>query len=117
MTRIQLIGFSLCSLLVSCDTTRSPSADDLSDFRSKRIRRGRHDMAMSGADPAAGPDLATGSAADLGVSGDLSVAAGGGGGGAFGSVAFPWPVFDGTIPDTPVSSTGKTWYVDAKNGN
>jgi hypothetical protein len=34
-----------------------------------------------------------------------------------GGVTFPWAVFDGTIPDVPTSTTGNTWYVDAKNGS
>src|SRR4051794_15343676 len=42
-----------------------------------------------------------------------------GGGGTFppGGVTFPWPVFDGTVPDTPESSTGKTWYCDPVHGD
>jgi hypothetical protein len=35
----------------------------------------------------------------------------------FGGVTFPWPVFDGMVPDVPTSTTGKTVYVDAVNGN
>jgi hypothetical protein len=34
-----------------------------------------------------------------------------------GGITFPWPVFDGTVPDVPPSTMGKTWYADAKNGN
>ncbi len=44
----------------------------------------------------------------------------GGGTGQFppGGVTFPWPVFDGTIPDVPeATAPAHTWYVDAKAGN
>ena len=35
-----------------------------------------------------------------------------------GGTTFPWPVFDGTIPDVPAATGGAaTWYADAKNGN
>ncbi|MBS0514191.1 MAG: Ig-like domain repeat protein [Proteobacteria bacterium] len=35
-----------------------------------------------------------------------------------GNTTFPWPVFDGSVPDTPVASAGhNTWYVDANAGN
>jgi Right handed beta helix region len=75
----------------------------------------------------------TGSAG--GASGGGAIGAGGttvSGGGGFGGsgvvgapsvfppggVTFPWPVFDGTIPDTPAASSGSnTWYCDAVNGN
>lgn len=43
----------------------------------------------------------------------------GGGTGEFpqGGITFPWPVFDGTIPDVPEATGGaQTWYADAKNG-
>ncbi|HVR02769.1 MAG TPA: right-handed parallel beta-helix repeat-containing protein [Polyangia bacterium] len=44
------------------------------------------------------------------------------GGGAFppgaGGVTFPWPVFDGTVPDVPeAAAPSKTWYVDAVHGD
>ncbi len=44
----------------------------------------------------------------------------GGGSGQFppGGVTFPWPVFDGTVPDVPeATGGGSTWYADAQNGN
>ena len=39
------------------------------------------------------------------------------GGLPFNGVQFPWPVFDGTIPDVPPSTSGKTYYCDPVNGN
>jgi hypothetical protein len=44
----------------------------------------------------------------------------GGGSGQFppGGITFPWPVFDGTIPDVPEATGGaQTFYADAKNGS
>ena len=43
----------------------------------------------------------------------------GGGGGPilWNGVKFPWPVFDGTIPDVPPSASGSTYYADPVNGN
>jgi hypothetical protein len=35
----------------------------------------------------------------------------------WGGVQFPWPVFDGSVPDVPLSATGATWYADTTNGN
>jgi hypothetical protein len=33
-------------------------------------------------------------------------------------VRFPWPVFDGSVPDVPpAAAPGRTWYADAVNGN
>ena len=35
-----------------------------------------------------------------------------------GGTTFPWPVFDGTIPDVPeATGGGATWYADAQNGS
>src|SRR5438270_250256 len=34
----------------------------------------------------------------------------------FGGVMFPWQVWDGTVPDVPLSASGKTWYCDPING-
>ncbi len=35
-----------------------------------------------------------------------------------GGTQFPWPVFDGTVPDTPEATNGgKTYYVDANKGS
>ncbi len=35
-----------------------------------------------------------------------------------GSTTFPWPVFDGSVPDTPAASAGHTtYYVDANAGS
>jgi len=43
----------------------------------------------------------------------------GGGSGMFppGGTTFPWPVFDGTVPDVPPSTTGRTLYCDPANGS
>jgi hypothetical protein len=44
----------------------------------------------------------------------------GGGTGQFppGGITFPWPVFDGTVPDVPeATGGGATWYADAHAGN
>ena len=32
-------------------------------------------------------------------------------------MTFPWPIWDGTLPDVPPSTTGNTWYADAQHGN
>lgn len=34
----------------------------------------------------------------------------------WGGVSFPWQIFDGSIPDVPVSTTGNTYYCDPVNG-
>ena len=35
-----------------------------------------------------------------------------------GGTTFPWPVFDGSVPDVPEATGGHaTWYADAQNGN
>ncbi|MCU1276636.1 MAG: hypothetical protein JWM53_182 [bacterium] len=44
----------------------------------------------------------------------------GGGSGEFppGGISFPWPVFDGTVPDVPeATGSAHTWYVDAAHGS
>jgi len=80
------------------------------------------DMGAGAGDMAvAGGDMAVGGAGDMAVvgsgSGSGSGSSGGSGSSQLNGVSFPWPVFDGTVPDTPVSSTGKTWYVDATRGS
>jgi hypothetical protein len=66
---------------------------------------------------------------DGGGGGDGAPALDGGGGdgggdggasgpGAWGGVALPWPVFDGTVPDVPpAAAPAHTWYCDAKSGD
>jgi hypothetical protein len=71
---------------------------------------------MHGTNDLAGADLA---GIDLsGSQPDLAGSDAGQPGGSFswGSVSFPWPIFDGTIPDVP-EVAGHTWYVDAKAGD
>jgi hypothetical protein len=119
MTRLQSGLVCLSAVLVACVTGGEPKKGN--------GRQESGDMAVGGepGDMAVGGepgDMAVGGAGhdDLGATGgaggggDLAV---GGGASLFGGVTFPWPVFDGTVPDTPVSTTGKTWYVDAKSGS
>ena len=50
--------------------------------------------------------------------GPIADARPGGGASMWGGVAFPWKVFDGTVPDVPVASgSGHTWYCDPVKGN
>src|SRR5262245_11324332 len=53
-----------------------------------------------------------------GDGGGLDGGGGDGGAGAWGGVALPWPVFDGTVPDVPpAAAPARTWYCDAKSGD
>jgi hypothetical protein len=57
---------------------------------------------------------------DGGGGGGSGAGGGGGGGGGttvLGGVDFPWKVYDGSVPDVPPSTTGKTYYCDPVNGN
>jgi hypothetical protein len=79
--------------------------------------------ACGGSDNAKGPDGGgIGGFGGTGGGGPGPDGGGGppGGGGVFppGGTSFPWPVFDGTVPDTPeATGSGKTWYCDPVNGS
>jgi hypothetical protein len=73
----------------------------------------------SGGTVATGGTSATGGASATGGSGATGGPGGQGGGVVFppGGISFPWPIFDGSVPDTaPASGSGKTWYADPING-
>ncbi|MGB8293950.1 MAG: right-handed parallel beta-helix repeat-containing protein [Polyangia bacterium] len=88
-----------------------------------------HSGAQAGGGSGGGASASSGGIAggvDAGVAGQGGSAAGAGGSTTspdtgphlWGGVAFPWKIFDGSVPDVPYATgSGKTWFCDPVLGN
>jgi hypothetical protein len=80
---------------------------------------GHGDASGSSSSGAGGQQGTDAGSQDAGTGGQDGGAGGQGAGGSssFGGVPFPWPIFDGSVPDTPPSTNGNTYYADPVHGS